>query len=90
MEPWLRFFIVDTSVTAVQGLRFGRGFADFKENGEPRFVHKADSVKMYEAQDKAMEDFNKITEKVALYSFLIQYHPITHQANVTPTKIATK
>jgi hypothetical protein len=95
MEPWQRYFIVDTSVTAVRGLRFGRGFIGFQEDGTAFFGHKPENVKLYETQEAAMVDFNKIPDRVAIYHIIINQipHPQNPQhmmAQVAHNKVATK
>lgn len=90
MTPWQRYFIVDTSVNRAGRLRFGRGFIDFLENGEPNFGYNPDNVKLFEKIEEAMEVFNKITEKVAVIHFSIAPNPNTRQIDVIHNKIASK
>jgi len=71
MEKWEKYFIVDTSVNEVRGLKFGRGFIEFLPDGSPNFGHMPENVKLYDKQEDSMADFNKITEKVSIIYILI-------------------
>ena len=90
MENWERYFIVDTSVNYACGCRFGRGFIGYIDNGEPLFGYDAKNVKLYEKQEDAMVDFNKISNKIALIHFVINTDPRSRHINVTHNKIAEK
>lgn len=84
MENWNRYFIVDTSVAVAGKLRFGRGFVRFHENGEPYFTCDSNKVKLYNTQEEADIDFNKIDNKVTMYFINIK------QSNVSYTQIKSK
>lgn len=88
MEPWQRYFIVDTSVKTPR-LAFGRGFSGFQENGDPDFTYRPEKVKLYEKQEQAIEDFNKIIDKVEIIHIIIQTNP-NRQTTVAHARVASK
>jgi len=75
MQNWSRYLIIDSSVTAVQGLRFGRAFMGFDDQGEALFCRKPENVKLYEKLEDCEKDFDKIPSQVTLLHFIIQASP---------------
>lgn len=88
MEPWNKYFIVDTSVKEVVGLRFGRGYMGPTEGMEPQFTTNPNLVKLYDTEVDAMTDFNIITNCVDIINITIQNTP--QGAQVSHKKIAGK
>lgn len=83
MQTWSKYFIVDTSAKVGRALqptdfiemKFGRGFIDFMENGEPLFGYNAANLKLYDSVEEADKDFDKITEKVSIIHILVKQTP---------------
>lgn len=71
MTTWSKYFIVDKTLTAVQGSRFGYAFKEFNDAGEPLFYRTADNVQLYDTLELAKVDYDKIPEKVAILNIII-------------------
>ena len=84
-NTWKKYFIVDNTVPVPQGLRFGRGFSGFIDNGQPQFTYNPNNVKLYDTLESSMEDFNKIDIGV-----MVLYIEIIQHGNEVPPNINTQ
>ena len=87
MNPWIRYFICDTSIKQVEGLRYGRGLSHF--NGDdPCFTTVSENVKVYETLEESQKDFAKIDKDVRLLMINIAFNGQGY--NITDTEIQRK